>query len=285
MNKTAVFRVRWLLSASLLLWIGVADAESCKPVAGLAPLLAEESVILVGELHGTNQFPSFVGSLVCAALKNGLPVTLALEIPRDETGRLTRFLASDGGRESQAALYADSPFWRGDVQDGRRSIAMYELIEQVRGLRKAGQPVTLIAIDRASDDTAGQRDEVMALNLREAVKKNKPSVTIVLTGNLHNRLVDHPQFGKPMGAYLDDLKPSSLEPSYDAGSAWVCIPECGDHSMKGTPGSVEPSTITAQADSRRYTFGVGPLTVSKPAHVAFDAAANVTQNVQAPATL
>lgn len=47
---------------------------SCTKIPGSAALLAPGKVVLLGELHGTNESPSFVASLACNAVVAGLDV-------------------------------------------------------------------------------------------------------------------------------------------------------------------------------------------------------------------
>lgn len=125
-------------------------------VAGAAPLECtlppqvtldkiEARVIVVGEIHGTEQAPAFVGQLVCGTLKLGRPVVLALERDGAEQQALNRYLASDGLPADVQALLATGA-WQQPVQDGRNSQAMLALIEQMRQWRRAGQRVGVLAM-------------------------------------------------------------------------------------------------------------------------------------------
>src|ERR1051326_1106924 len=119
---------RWIGLALLLLASGVLPAAACDPVDGLGPLLEPGSVLLLGEMHGTEESPAFVDRAACLAHKAGQPVTVALEIPVQEEPLISAYLSSQGGEKDRAALLRGS-FWADPYQDGRRSKAMLGLIE------------------------------------------------------------------------------------------------------------------------------------------------------------
>jgi len=113
---------------------------ACREIEGLEPLLAPGAGVLFGEIHGTVESPAFVANAACLALRAGFPVTVALEIPREEQPRVDTFLASAGMVADRAALL-DSSFWQDKYQDGRRSQAMLSLLDELRRLRRGGHPI------------------------------------------------------------------------------------------------------------------------------------------------
>jgi hypothetical protein len=46
----------------------------CKSVSGLSALLKRGKVLLLGELHGTQEVPAFMADVVCTAAKKRLPI-------------------------------------------------------------------------------------------------------------------------------------------------------------------------------------------------------------------
>lgn len=56
----------------------------------------EPQIIIVGEMHGTEQAPRFVSGLVCSLLQAGHGVIVALERNATEQGALNDFMASAG---------------------------------------------------------------------------------------------------------------------------------------------------------------------------------------------
>src|SRR4051812_14079255 len=80
------------------------------PKLAIPPGVLEAGVVLIGDLHGTREIPTFVGALV-ATVARERPVVLGLEIPPGETPSFDGFLASDGGPAAREHLLAD-PWWR-----------------------------------------------------------------------------------------------------------------------------------------------------------------------------
>lgn len=182
------------------------------------------NLLLVGEVHGTNEAPALIGDLACASARYGKPVVVVLEIPIDEQTSLDNFLASKGSDADQAALLA-SRFWTRQPQDGRSSAAMLKLLHRLRTLRAEGARISVLAVD---DGMPGSRDAGMATRIR-AAHHAVPAV-IALLGNVHasrekgrQSAPDH----EPAGYLLSDLNPHSLYVRGPAGTAWVCVPECG----------------------------------------------------------
>ncbi|HEV2070201.1 MAG TPA: hypothetical protein VGR26_10440, partial [Acidimicrobiales bacterium] len=58
-------------------------------VASFAAMLHQERLVIIGETHGTNEFPRLVWELASAALEGG-PVRMAIEHPADGQGELDR---------------------------------------------------------------------------------------------------------------------------------------------------------------------------------------------------
>ncbi len=255
---------------------------SCEPAEGLAPLLGTRTVLLLGEMHGTEQSPRFVGMAVCHALRKGLPVTVALEIPRGEEPAGEAFLASAGTDQDRAALLT-SPFWNRDYQDGRSSHAMLALIGYLRGLVRAGFPVRMRWIDVEEPMEPRLRDRKMAERIVELTAEREGFI-VVLTGNLHNRMIKGTPFNKdfePMGWALTQLRPRariiSLDVSYSDGQAWACMQtekapqgECGVWPMRaygkgqGTALRVIFADTMSESGHHGYYY-IGAITASSPA--------------------
>ena len=182
------------------------------------------SLLLAGEVHGTNEAPALIGDLACTSAKSENPVVVALEVPTEEQARLDHFLVSEGSDADQVALLA-SRFWTRQPQDGRSSAAMLKLLHRLRTLRAEGARISVLAVD---DGMAGSRDAGMAMRIRTA--HSEGAAVIALLGNVH---ASHekgrqsvPDY-EPAGHLLTDLNPHSVYVRGPAGTAWVCVPECG----------------------------------------------------------
>lgn len=97
--------MRALLNPGALLSIALAPlgalaavSDGCGPVDDPQQLARTARIILVGEMHGTREFPALVARLACQALEAGRPLTLALEMPHEEEARLAAYVASDGDK-------------------------------------------------------------------------------------------------------------------------------------------------------------------------------------------
>lgn len=273
------------LSLALLLSAGAAGAApACTPVPGLAPLLAPGTVLLVGEMHGTEEAPAFVRDVACAALEDGLSVTVGLEIDRADDDGYQAYLRSDGSAAARERLLA-SPFWSREFQDGRGSVAMLELMESLRAQRGSSEEggagegrLRLLLIDRPEAGTG--RDAAMAERVGEAVGARPEDLFVILTGNIHNRLTKGMPWDdelEPMGYRLrrahPDARIASLDMAYPGGSAWVCFgnapSDCKAQELGGLPEAAGRSGVEIHEEpagepySGRYF--TGRLTASPPA--------------------
>lgn len=247
---------------------------ACPEVPDLSPLLEPGTVLLVGEMHGTEEAPAFVRSVACRALAEDLPVTVGLEIDRADDATFQEYLRSDGSAAARERLLA-APFWHRASQDGRSSRAMLELVDDLRELAASGK-LRAILIDRPHP--GAERDRAMAERVAEAVTERPGDLVVVLTGNIHNRLTKGMPWNdelEPMGYRLRRLLPEarlvSLDMAYPGGTAWVCFgAECGVQEIEGSPAAEGRTGIELLEDagggepySGRYF--TGPLTASRPA--------------------
>ncbi|MBE5317034.1 MAG: hypothetical protein H4O13_16695 [Xanthomonadales bacterium] len=223
-------------SALLLLAALALPLRAAEPIDAAAVVIlerhAEAPLLVLGELHGTVEAPAVVGTLAARLLDSGA-LTVALEIPAQEQARLDAYLASDGSRQAQRELL-DGEFWRREPErsDGRRSRAMFALIEQLRLLRSTYPELRLLAFDDTGFfSQTGSRDALMSDALRAAHAAHPEAKLLVLTGNYHARL-DQPrrvlsgdkwlQPPLPMAAQLQDLGAVSIHLSAVEGEHWAC---------------------------------------------------------------
>jgi hypothetical protein len=268
------------LLTSVLLAAQGASPPACRAIRGLEPLLKPGTVVLLGEMHGTNESPAFVAEMVCHALRAGLRVTMGLEIPRQEETRIAAYLESQGSAADREALLA-GPFWQDAYQDGRRSEAMAGLLEQLRRLRKNGEKVRVILLDIATFSTAQERDRAMAARLEEAIGSSPRDLFLTLTGNVHNRTArgtpwnaEYEPFGYLLSQGFGESRPRpvALDVSHTGGTAWICTsakPEdCQSRPLKGQ-GQGQALEIVlgdaADANGHHGRYHVGTLTASSPA--------------------
>lgn len=238
-------RILDMASRSLLvlqLFAGVVLAQDGSIDAARDAILGEsrdKSLLVIGEMHGSREAPALMAALGYHFAQAG-PVLIGLEVPVQEQARLDAFLASNGDAAARRDVLAGT-YWQvpRERSDGRRSEAMFGLLERVRVLRADGCAIRLMAFDDVDFYGAGRdRDALMAARLRELRLAHPDTTMLVLTGNYHARLVppDHviindirtDDVRKPMAGYLGDLGVVSINLRAHDGAAWACIAgSCG----------------------------------------------------------
>jgi hypothetical protein len=193
----------------------------------------EHRLLLLGEKHGTREIPVLVRTLV-SNYADGAPVVLGLEVPHGEHGALKSYMDSDGGVAARSRLQSTSFWSRADDQhDGRRSHDMLDLVDALRVMRQRGRDVAVLPYDLGPDDARDHhaRDAAMADTLRAAFAALPVGRLVVLTGNVHAMREKPrdapPQMQRPMGSYLRDLDPFSVDIVARQGEFWACTNRCG----------------------------------------------------------
>ncbi|MDQ3263967.1 MAG: ChaN family lipoprotein [Myxococcota bacterium] len=121
--------------------------QLCGPqIPGAQELLRPASLVLLGEMHGTNEIPYVVAELACEAATSGQRVTVGVEMGKGEQAALELYLDSQGTPDDQRRLVA-GPFWNRPYQDGRSSKAMAAMLERLRLLKSAGLGIRVVAYD------------------------------------------------------------------------------------------------------------------------------------------
>lgn len=243
----------------------VATRPRCEQAPDGALAWLKPGVLLVGELHGTTEIPAVISRLACLSSLS-MPTIVALELPVDERGAIGAFL--DQGDERKLLA---SPFWSAEFQDGRSSVAMLQLLRDVRHLR-AKQANVEVALFAPGANRTRSHEEEMADQLL-AIHRARPEATIlVLVGRTHAKKAVgapwDPNF-KPMAWYLSQTasRVMSVLVTHATGTAWVCCKptHCAPHDYSGTeagaPRFLEGST-EAGFDGALF---VGPIRASLPA--------------------
>ncbi len=254
------------------------DPSFCGPeIPDLEPLVQPGATLLLGEFHGTQQSPGFVGRVACHAAIRGRPVAVGLQLPTGEQPSVDRYLASAGSKADRDELLYDG-IWRSPFQDGRSSEAMFTLIETLRALRAAGLPIRIFYFgeQRVKGE---ERDRAMAASVLAQRQAIHDEVLVVLSANLHPRVV--PLEGRnryiPMGALLAEahVKVTSLVMAWATGTMWSCaqtkgdIVDCGMVDAKGPDyggrAFVRMWKGAAQDPGYHGLYYVGPVSASAPA--------------------
>lgn len=240
----------------------------CPAFPGTAQALAPGRIVMVGEVHGTNEMPAAFLRLACDALRRGLTVSAGLEMA-DPDGRLQAYMASSGDAAARQALLA-ARHWNG-VRDGRSSVAWLAMIETFRGMRQRGLPLSVFAL--SDKPFTGDRDAAMAARLREEHEAHPATLILTYTGNVHSMLKRAAylpaEVPLPMGALVADLAPVSLVLASEPGESWLCKgpQQCGVQRMSPLSQNGPLHVAGPAADAGVYTLqlNVGPTSASLPA--------------------
>lgn len=241
------------------------DIVNCALVPGFDSVNTAGQIVLLGEMHGTQEAPAFLQDLVCQALQSELSITVFLELPQGEQTAVDEFLQSDGSVEAKRTFLKTNT-WARDFQDGRNSQAMFELIDYLRSLRAKKANVKLQFMD---EPDVPDRDQVMAAHILQNVEEQPDRFYVALMGNIHNQIAAG---SGRIGSLLLESSISdrvlSLNMHYGTGTAWVCLAEgCGVFELSGSDGETRGIVIDSYGGSRSYHghYGVGPIHASLPA--------------------
>ena len=181
-----------------------------------------QRMIVFGEVHGTNETPELVSAVTCKLAMGGTRVLLALEILDLLNGELADFAA---GRTGVDEFLEGKLFWNRPraSQDGRSSLAMLKLLQDIKEYRSRGlliEPRGIVSVLGSARDN----EAMMALNLRTLVTNRPYDYAVVLTGRRHacrkaHRLSIKP---RPMAAYLAPDRLYLVRVSFRGGSTWHC---------------------------------------------------------------
>jgi hypothetical protein len=240
------------------------SGADCAEIPGAGQALSAGRIVMVGEIHGTNEMPAAFVRLVCGALQRGQTVSVGLEM-FDPDGALGAYMTSDGDAAARRALLAQR-HWNG-MRDGRSSEAWLGMIETFWTWRRGGLPLSVFALNDRS--FAGGYDQVMAARLRQEHTAHPQALLLTYTGNVHSMLERPAGLPAPTGTLVADLAPVSIELTSEAGQAWLCSGpgECGAHDFPAMPGNGPRHAAQASARAGAYTLqiNVGRITASPPA--------------------
>ena len=250
--------------------------EPVCPATGKFPVAELKTrVLVIGEMHGSNEYPAFAKSVVCQLLAANKPVILGLEIPENEQVAINHYLQSSGTAEDRRALQKGK-FWQRKLQDGRSSVAMFGLIDAVRKLKQSGQKVFLAAFDinnnyepvtleKNEAFPRGRRDGEMTLNIIDRLRQYPEYTYVALVGGNHASRDKHyphnPEFS-PMAYLLSQWEPiQTVYLSHQGGELWVCR-KPGDQLVCGPYNySARETKVSAQDD---FSIELGKVTASPP---------------------
>jgi hypothetical protein len=250
----------------------LATAAVCGAPPGAEELWKSRGIriLMLGEVHGTNEIPELAGTLLCESSKQGRLAALALEAaPDDGQAALDRYLASKGTAADLAELRR-APMWLDRY--GRGSEAVLKLVERAR---KLGARVFLFdAVRPKTGPTDDSREQAMADRLVAAAEHGR---VIALTGMGHadrHGFVSLKPAVRSAAQRLPHALLLTLAPAGFSGEVWGCrVPSgqaqrCGIQPVRPR-GEVSPGSIRLVRGKRSdfdALYSVGqPFTSSPPA--------------------
>lgn len=154
-------------------------------------LMHNNKLIMIGEMHGTNEPAKFAKGLADLFTVNGDSVQVGFEIPSD---LMTTFLKL----KTDSSIYL-SDFFKKNSTDGRASVAWASTILRLNSNPK----VTIFFYDLNKEDSKNidDRDSLMYVKIKKQMIQHPTWTTITLSGNIHNMRLPFEQKNKT-GAYL-----------------------------------------------------------------------------------
>lgn len=258
-----------LLAAASLL----TAQPDCAPLPGADALLARpERILVVGETHGTTETPAAFLALVCEAAAQG-PVTVGLEMPESDRALFEAVMAAPD-EATAARILRGGDFGDPRRDDGRNSVAMFEMILGFWRLKAAGQDIAIrpfaarMSVIRGRDQAWWELE--MAYGMSRPLVDRPSARLLILVGNLHARKTRFdrwPDVGLPAAGHLHATDTLTLNVAQQGGQAWTCQEACGAHDSRGVYDPDARGVILGPVQDGAYdgVLAVGPTTASPPA--------------------
>lgn len=248
----------------LLAPAAAAQDRPCPPVPGIERLWAKPDArfVIFGEYHGTAETPALFADVVCHAAATGRRVLVGVEYFEEEQPALDRFMSG-----------ADRTYGEGRTfrHDGRRSAAMFQMLERLRALKQAGRPLEVFAFVRESERGHNQtpHEQAMAAAWRDKALANPDALLLILVGNIH--ALKDPKGRElsfvPAAALLPPESTLSLLTTIPEGDIWACRGTgCGAGPLAAFGGQLPRGVHLAAEPGMDGRFSVGTtFTASPPA--------------------
>ncbi|MDZ5650287.1 hypothetical protein [Nitrospirillum sp. BR 11828] len=238
-------------------------AARCAPVPGVETFLdPAKTYFVVGDFHGTAEIPAMVADIVCAATAKFHKLVLALEFPVTNTEALKDFSRHPETPATALPFFAPDPT---GMADGRSSVAMARMLEQIRTLAGPGITVSFVPFQPVpGPPDPGLYEKAMADGVIAAHQAHPDAKILIFVGRAHARKAPTERSGAvlPMAAHLPAGQTVSLDVTSTGGSAWTCSladMTCGPKTLGDAP-DIPPAGIT-MTPSAAYD---GSLPVGKP---------------------
>jgi hypothetical protein len=209
-------------------------------------VISDYQLLMIGEMHGTNESARFVMSLAELFIKKGCFVQIGLEIPSEQ---MKKYLSSPTDNN----IYS-SDFFTNRCYDARACFAWADLIAKLHD----NHNVEIFFYDINAGDTKNidDRDRLMYLKIKKRIQLHPTWKTITLSGNIHTMLL--PYNGKTkMALYLRDDKALNMANKilpivhiYATGTIW----DNSDNSLRLYQVDHAGSLFAKTVDYENYLF-------------------------------
>jgi hypothetical protein len=170
-------------------------------------LLSPFQIVMVGEMHGTNESAPFISGLTNLLTGKGDSVLVGLEIP---SGLMSKFLQL----HTDSSVYQSDFFSNPPFLDGRESLSWASLITT---LNKNSKVKIFFFDTNREKDVVPNRDSLMAVNIKTQFIKHPDWKMITLSGNYHNKISDTNTMASVLKRNVP-AKVCSLNVEYNEGS-------------------------------------------------------------------
>lgn len=251
------------------------DFNRCVDIPkALGKKIKRGKILLFGEMHGTWEIPASLADAICAAKRKNIPLQVGFEYDQSSSDALNDFVNSEGSEDDRGELFQKVE-WNASFQDGTYSVAMFELLDVLRGWNNGENRISVFGFDN-DENTTRAREAKMANRVESAA--DQEGVVLVLTGNYHSRTRSSGESDSAMrmGQILrsSGLDVVSIEMHTQGGTVWICRgPEPDDCGVaRGTVPSAWEKDFKAMPDSHHHDFRwtLGPATAAPPAVEAFN---------------
>jgi len=226
----------------------------------------------MGEKHGTEQAPHLFETLVCAVSRRH-PVNVFLELQAGATTAVQVFIESDGSEQARQAFLA-TDIWNPRYADGRNSQAMFDLVDGLRRMRRAGAPIRVFGTQPDYPTLAPQfYSELSRANDWARLALVHPDgVNLILVGAAHAALRDNDDLGfLPAAAHLRPADVLAIGPVEEGGAQWTLNlsdtgqPIVGISPLPGRPSTRGVVLLESNASGWDATYAFGePARPSAP---------------------
>lgn len=143
-------------------------------------LLSPFQIVMIGEMHGTNESAPFISGLTNLFTNKGDSVLVGLEISAELMSKFDLF-------QTDSSIYQSEFFSKPPYLDGRESFSWANLISKLYKNPK----VKVFFFDTNRDKAViTYRDSLMAMNIKSQFSRHPAWRMITLSGNYHNKISD-----------------------------------------------------------------------------------------------